>query len=81
VGFFEYKLHERDVGEAEAGGFVPDAVLLKEADSGHGVPKPGSGLLPPDAYSDQAFAKIMNWKSGHRVCLSFSRCAKNVVDL
>jgi len=61
VGFFEYKLHEGDVVAAEAGRFVPDAVLLKEANNGYGVAKSGSGLLPPDAYSDQTFAKIVNW--------------------
>ena len=81
MGFFQYKLHERDVVAAEAGGFVPDAILLKQSDDGHSVAESGACPFPPDADSDQTFAKIVNGKSGHRVCLSFSRCAKNVVDL
>lgn len=81
MGFFQYKLHQGDVIAAEARGFIPDAVLPKEADNCDGVTHPGLCSLPPNADSDKAFSKIMNWKSGHRVCLSFSRCAKNVVDL
>ena len=60
VGFLEYMLYKRDVVAAEAGRFIPDAILLKEANNGHGVAKSGSGLLLPDAYSDQAFTKLVD---------------------
>jgi hypothetical protein len=33
VGFFQYKLDKWDVIAAEARGFIPDAVLPKEADN------------------------------------------------
>jgi hypothetical protein len=61
VGFVESKLDEWDVIAVEARGFIPDVALAEQTNDGDGVPKPGACALPPDADSDQAFAKFMYW--------------------
>ena len=61
VGFIESQLHERDFVAVESRGFVPDVALLKQADDGDCVAEASACSLAPDADSDQAFAKFMNW--------------------
>lgn len=80
VGFIKHELDEWDVIAVEAGGFVPDVTLAKQTDDGDGVADAGACLLAPDADSDQAFAKFMNWERCHLVCLCIDRAVNGMTS-
>ena len=80
VGFIKHELDEWDVIAVEAGGFVPDVTLAKQTDDGDGVADDGACLLAPDADSDQAFAKFMNWERCHLDCLCIDRAVNGMTS-
>ena len=80
VGFIKHELDERDVVAVESCGFVPDVTLLKQADNRDGVTYSDTCLLAPDADSDQAFAKFMNWERCHLDCLCIDRAVNGMTS-